>query len=269
MTSLKLSEIWVYPIKSLGGIRLTKSLVLEKGLQYDRRWMLVDESGTFMTQRLLPQMALFKIELENGQFTITHSLKKSFHSIAAHPESTGTFQSVSIWDDTVKAFEVSEASSAWFTDMLNIQCKLMYFPEENERPVDRIFSSHEHVSLADGYPFLIIGETSLDDLNNRMIKALPMNRFRPNFVFTGGLPYEEDRWKEFSIGNNRFLGVKPCSRCVLTTINQETGEKSDEPLRTLATYRKQNNKIYFGQNLLAVDHTFVQEGDLINVHAYD
>lgn len=266
MATLKLTEIWIYPIKSLGGIRLEKTKVLEKGLQYDRRWMLVDETGKFMTQRILPEMALLKLTINNEQLTITHSQKKETHSIPLKPTASTPEKEVIIWDDTVKAFEVSKETSTWFSSMLNMPCKLVYFPEENERAVDNRYAhNNENVSLADGYPFLIIGEASLQDLNNRLEKPVPMNRFRPNFVFSGGQPFEEDNWKEFLIGDNRFLGVKPCSRCVLITVNQDTAEKGDEPLRTLATYRKQNNKTYFGQNLLAVDHTFVTVGDTITL----
>lgn len=266
MTVLTLTEIWIYPIKSLGGIRLKQAKVLEKGLAYDRRWMLVDKEGQFLTQRVHPQMALFKLTINNDQLTITHTQKLSKHSILLKPSRIHELKEVTIWDDTVKAFEVSSESSDWFSDMLQIPCKLVYFPEENSRVVDpKYASNNENVSLADGYPFLIIGEASLADLNSRMESPLPMNRFRPNFVFSGGQPFEEDTWKEFAVGTNRFLGVKPCSRCVLTTIDQETAEKGGEPLRTLATYRKWDNKIYFGQNLLAIDHTFVQEGDSITL----
>ncbi len=266
MTGLTLTEIWIYPIKSLGGIRLKEAKVLEKGLAYDRRWMLVNEEGKFLTQRIHPEMALFKLTINNEQLTITHTQKLSNHSILLKPSSVNDSKEVTIWDDTVRAFEVSEESSRWFSEMLSIPCKLVYFPEENIRAVDPRFApNQENVSLADGYPFLIIGEASLADLNNRMEVALLMNRFRPNFVFSGGRPFEEDTWKEFVIGANRFLGVKPCSRCVLTTIDQETAAKGSEPLRTLATYRKWDNKIYFGQNLLAIDHTFVQEGDSITL----
>ncbi len=268
MPELMLTEIWIYPIKSLGGIRLATAKVLEKGLAYDRRWMLVDETGRFLTQRVHAQMALFKLAINHDQLTIAYSLKSSVHSISLNPSSTNTEQEVVIWDDTVKAFEVSEASSKWFSDMLNINCRLVYFSEENMRAVDTRFApNQENVSLSDGYPFLIIGEASLNDLNNRMKVPLPMNRFRPNFVFSGGKAFEEDGWKQFTIGSNKFLGVKPCARCVVTTINQETIEKGDEPLRTLATYRKRENKIHFGQNVLAVDHTFVSEGDTITLHS--
>lgn len=267
MAVLTLTEIWIYPIKSLGGIRLTKATVLEKGLAYDRRWMLVDEDGKFLTQRVYPEMALFKLTINNEELIITHTQKLSKHSIPLKPLKANEFKEVTIWDDTVKAFEVSAESSSWFSEMLSIPCKLVHFPEENVRAVDpRYASNDENVSLADGYPFLIIGEASLADLNDKMESPLPMNRFRPNFVFSGGQPFEEDHWKEFTIGSNKFLGVKPCSRCVLTTVDQETAVKGIEPLRTLATYRKWDNKIYFGQNLLAIDHTFVQEGDRITLH---
>ena len=111
----------------------------------------------------------------------------------------------------------------------------------------------------------MIGQSSLDDLNSRLEFPVPMNRFRPNLVFTGGQPYEEDSWKLLTIGNNKFAGVKPCSRCVLTTVDQNTGEKGKEPLATLAKYRQHENKIYFGQNLLSIDHHTIHEGDEIKL----
>jgi uncharacterized protein len=262
---LHLTEIWIYPIKSLGGIRLQKARVLEKGLEFDRRWMLVDGEGKFLTQRVHASMALFKLTLDEQHVLVKHASKNSSCRVDLRPSVTDVQEQVFIWDDTVRAVEVSKEVSNWFSEMLGIPCKLVYFPEENERAVDRQFATHEQVSLADGYPYLIVGQASLNDLNHRMEMPLPMNRFRPNFVFSGGHPYEEDEWKEFTIGSNRFVGVKPCARCVLTTVNQETAEKGVEPLKTLATYRKRDNKIYFGQNVLAIDHTFVSEGEVIEL----
>lgn len=267
MQALRLTEIWIYPIKSLGGIRLKQANVFEKGLQFDRRWMLVDETGKFLTQRVHPTMALLKVSIVGDALIITHVQTQQSHSIPLQVQQVQQSQPVTIWDDTVLAYEVNLESSQWFTEQLGINCKLVYFPEENDRAVDRRYSTTEHVSLADGYPFLIIGQASLDDLNSRLEKKVPMNRFRPNFVFTGGTAFEEDHWKEFSIGRNRFVGVKPCSRCVLITVDQDTAQKSEEPLRTLSTYRKRDNKIYFGQNLLAIDHSVVREGDLITLNA--
>lgn len=264
MPELKLTQIWIYPIKSLGGISLSSAKVMGKGLQYDRRWMLVDESGVCMTQRVYPKMALFKLSFNNGQLIIT----RDQHSLKLDPEKRPISHAitVSIWNDKVSAFEVDPSYSKWFSTLLGVPCRLIHFPEENARPVDpRYKVNDEHVSLADAYPFLIIGQSSLDDLNSKLANSVPMNRFRPNFVFTGGAPYEEDTWRNFSIGSTRFVGVKLCDRCVLTTVNQDSAEKGIEPLKTLTSFRKRENKVYFGQNLVAIDNTHVNIGDKITI----
>lgn len=258
-----LSEIWIYPIKSLGGIRLKSAKVLEKGLQYDRRWMLTDEQGVFMTQRVNPKMALFKVSLDEigGQLRVAFNQDQLFIPLSYASAITVVAK---IWENVVEVVEVSEECSQWFSEHLGLKCRLVSFPEENPRPVDPLFKlDDEQVSLADGYPFLIIGEQSLADLNTRLAQPVPMNRFRPNFVFSGGTPYEEDTWKNFTIGSNRFAGVKQCGRCILTTVNQETAERGSEPLATLSAYRKQDNKVNFGQNLVAIDHNEIVEGDEI------
>ncbi len=264
MGEMRLSEIWIYPIKSMGGIRLAHSTVMEKGLQHDRRWMLVDEYNVFITQRIYPLMALFRLE------PLAEGFKISFRNDAIElPNNHSTLPieiHAKIWDDEVTTFEVSDLYSRWFSEKLGLKCKLVYFPEQNRRAVDVNFQiKKENVSLSDGYPLLMIGQASLDDLNSRLEFPVPMNRFRPNLVFTGGQPYEEDSWKLLTIGNNKFVGVKPCSRCVLTTVDQNTGEKGKEPLATLAKYRQRENKIYFGQNLLSIDHHTIHEGDEIKL----
>jgi uncharacterized protein YcbX len=265
MPDLRLNEIWIYPIKSLGGIRLKKARVLPKGLELDRRWMLVNENGKFMSQRFIPQLALFRLTIENESLTIEHEKSLATHRIAIgvqqpNPETT------SIWDDVVQTHEVRPETSAWFSDQLKLKCKLVFFPEKNSRPVDKDYAvNNEHVSLADGYPFLIIGQASLDDLNSRLKAPITIHRFRPNFVFTGGQPYEEDSWRQFTIGSNQFIGVKNCKRCVLTTVNPDTGETGEEPLRTLSMYRKRDSKVYFGQNAVACQIGHVQLGDKISL----
>ncbi len=260
MSKRIVSEIWIYPVKSLGGIRLSSSKVLPKGLEHDRRWMLIDEENKFMTQRVYPQMALFKLSCDQGSFMIRYREESMNLSIVSEGNSIKAI----VWDDTVEVYEVSKEHNNWFSKILGMNCRLVSFPENNTRPVDPRYSiNNDQVSLADGYPLLVIGQASLDDLNGRMKSPLPMNRFRPNIVFTGGEPYEEDRWRNFRIGLNRFTGIKPCSRCVLTTVNQDTGVKGMEPLVTLATYRKRDNKIYFGQNLIPIDHHKISEGDEI------
>ncbi len=262
MPDLKLSEIWIYPIKSLGGIRLSSARVMPKGLQYDRRWMLIDHDGRYITQRIHSEMALFKLSFSQENFIIRFG--EDLIHLPVNPPISKNSLSATIWDDVVEVYEVLGEYSQWFSERLGINCRLVYFPEIELRLVDENYRlEDDQVSLADAYPFLIIGQASLDDLNKRLKNPLRMDRFRPNFVFTGGEPFEEDRFSNFTIGENKFVGVKPCSRCTLTTVNQETAEKGVEPVATLATYRKENNKIYFGQNLLAKDFNEVYEGDKI------
>jgi uncharacterized protein YcbX len=267
MRKLTLTEIWIYPVKSLGGIRLEKAKGLGKGLQHDRRWMLVDGAGQFLTQRDYPEMALFKLAIQDGELSITFRRNEKIlatTSFMITPSNSKTWMFARIWDDDVSVSEVSGEISQWFSQHLGITCKLVRFPEESPRPVNPSFAvNKEHVSLADGYPFLIIGQSSLDDLNRRLSLPLPMNRFRPNFVFTGGEPYEEDEWKTFSIGGNKFCAVKKSARCTIPTVNQDTAEKSAEPLRTLSEYRNVSHNVYFGQNLVAIDETEVAVGDPI------
>lgn len=265
MPKLTLSDIYIYPIKSLGGIRLEKARVYGKGLKYDRRWMLVDHQNVFFTQRVHPQMALFKPEIHDDQISVTFRKDdKILSSISFNvntPVSDNQMQA-EVWNDKVDVLEVDPEISQWFSHHLGMTCKLVGFPERKPRPVDMRYQvNHEHVSLADAYPFLIIGQTSLDDLNTRISEPVPMNRFRPNFVFTGGEPYEEDHWRNLSIGKNKFVAVKKSDRCVLTTVDQDTGQKGSEPLRTLSGYRKVDNKVFFGHNLVALNEGIVTVGD--------
>lgn len=265
MAKLTLTEIWIYPIKSLAGVRLQKANVKQKGLEHDRRFMLVDEAGRFLTQREHSNMALFNVAIDNDLLTIESRTSRQTLTIDLEPN-VGEALPVQIWEDEVEAWEVNPVFSNWFSNELQIKCKLVYFPESNRRDVDPEYAhAKEQVSLADGYPCLIIGQSSLDDLNSRLEVPLPMKRFRPNFVFTGGQPFEEDEWKNFKIGKNRFAGVKLCARCVLTTVDPETGIKGKEPLATLATFRKRDNKILFGQNLIPIDYDEVCEGDEIEL----
>lgn len=267
MDELALTGIFIYPVKSLGGIALDKAPVKNKGLEFDRRWMLIDGSGVAMTQRSYPEMALFRPRIDNGMLTIRYTRgEKIFSSCDFDLSMPPVNETIGarVWDDNVAVREVEPSISKWFTHHLGTACKLVAFPEENPRPVNPKYSVGEsQVSLADAYPFLIIGQSSLDDLNRRLAEPVPMNRFRPNFVFTGGAPYQEDGWRNFTIGRIPFVGVKNSDRCVLTTVNQDTAEKGAEPLRTLSMYRKIENKVYFGQNIIALKQGEVSVGDRV------
>ena len=266
MSEYFLSEINVYPVKSLGGISLQLSEITDRGLKYDRRWMVVDKEGMFLTQRTHAQMALVKVTMDQAGLTLTHRVKYIKPLTLPFIPESGKNIEVVVWNDKVEAAHVSTAADKWLSEVLNVHCKLVYMPDESLRVVDQKYSAgNQIVSFADAYPFLIIGQRSLDDLNSRLEENVLMNRFRPNFVFDGGEAFDEDKWKKFKIGNVIFESVKPCSRCVVTTINQETAEVKHEPLKTLAQYRLQNNHVNFGQNLIHTGRGMINVGDSIEI----
>lgn len=256
---LQISQLLFYPIKSMKGISVAKARVTDRGFEHDRRWMLVDRDNQFISQRELPKMALLDLRLEDDGIRVTCPQKQTFITVPFHtPKNQGdAFTDVVIWDDTCRAQWVGGEADAWFSSVLGADCRLVFMPDETKRTTDPRYAPEGSItSFADGYPFLLIGQASLDDLNSRLSQRLPMDRFRPNIVFTGGAPYLEDTLHTFTAGKKAkggsitFRGVKPCARCVITTINQETAQKGKEPLKTLASYRFRNNKILFGQNLV-------------------
>jgi hypothetical protein len=260
-----LSEINIYPIKSLGGISLQSSVVEDRGLKYDRRWVLVDDTNTFFTQRDFPEMALIRVAIEQDGLRLQHKTKPIEPLLIPFEFEHSRTDKVVIWDDTVNGEFYDKTIDDWFSGILGIKCHLVKMPESTKRIIDETYAKNKTVSFADAYPFMIIGQASLDDLNSRMEKPLPMNRFRTNFVFTGGQPFEEDHWKKFKIGEVMFEAVKPCARCVITTTNQETAERLHEPLLTLSKFRKVENKVMFGMNLIADSTGSVNLNDRIEL----
>jgi uncharacterized protein YcbX len=262
--TLVLQEIYLYPIKSLGGIAVQEAQVEERGFKYDRRWMLVDQSGEFLTQRQHPQLALLQVALSESQLEVFSKGDPSQRIAFDLDLASNQELLVSIWGDQVLARVVSAEVSRWFSDFLQMDLDLVVMPESSHRKMDpRYAVQGESVSFADGMPYVIIGQASLDELNQRLEVPISMDRFRPNLVFSGGEAYAEDQFKQLQIGEVEFQVVKPCARCVLITVNQQTGEKGKEPLATLATYRTVNNKIYFGQNAVALAPGMVRVGDPI------
>ncbi|MES2453970.1 MAG: MOSC N-terminal beta barrel domain-containing protein [Bacteroidota bacterium] len=266
MNAFYLSEINIYPIKSLGGISLQQAMLEERGLQYDRRWMLVDEEGMFITQRKHFNLALLQVNIDESRIVITHKSNAEQTMSFSVDEAMEEPIPVTIWDDTCNSLEVNAQVSSWFSDFLKIPVKLVKMPFGEERRVDpRYAANNEVVSFADAYPCLLIGQSSLDGLNERLADPVPMDRFRPNLVFTGGEPHVEDNFERFYIGDNLFSAVKPCARCVLTTVDQQTGIKGQEPLRTLAGYRTSNKKVMFGQNLVHEGSGMLRVGNELKV----
>jgi len=270
---MHISEINIYPIKSLKGISVDSVLVESRGLQYDRRWMLTDGNGKFMTQREFPRMATIGVAVESGQLKVESD--EGVMEIPFEPD-RGTQKQVVIWQSVCDGLVYDGEVSEWFSDVLATKCQLVFMPDETRRSVNERFDRGDDiVSFADGYPLLVISEASLADLNERleekrqagMLAApVPMNRFRPNIVVSGSAAFEEDSWDKIRVGEALFRGTKPCERCVITTVEQQKGEfDGKEPLKTLATYRLAKtvmpdrvdslgvppNAVLFGQNLIA------------------
>ena len=255
MKALTLRSIHIYPIKSLGGISLQEAVVEKRGLQYDRRFMLVDSEGKFITQREHTILAKLKCEIRAASSlwkTLNVDANSGVNIPLVPDEKGGTFKKVQVWSAKLKALLVDPKLDAWFEDVVGLKCHLVYMPDSIRRGLNPFYAGlGQEVSFADGYPYLITGMASLEDLNGRLEAQIPMNRFRPNFVFEGGVPYEEVDWKNFTIGQVAFKNVKNCGRCLMVNIDQDRGEQAGkEPLKTLSSYRKKGNKVIFGQNLI-------------------
>jgi hypothetical protein len=248
-----LSELWIYPVKSLGGIPLTEARVTARGLAYDRRFLLIDEAGQFLTQRQTPELAWFQPALDGETLRIEDRRgTRPALTVPLEPANSTERIDATVWGDTLPAQPVGAAADAWFSDALGQSVRFVYLPDDSHRPVDPRYARTEtdETSFSDGYPFLLINQASLDGLNARLAEPVEMRRFRPNLVVTGGEAHAEDDWAEFRLGETTFFGVKPCARCVMITIHPDTTQRGPEPLRTLAGYRRQGQKVLFGQNLL-------------------
>lgn len=235
---MNLSEINIYPIKSLGGISLNESVAEDRGLSLDRRWMLVNEKGDFFTQREFPKMATLKVLIADDNLQI--SVENNSINIPFQPTTNDKIK-VKVWQSRCDAILYDDAVNSWFSDVLQTNCQLVQMPESTQRKVSSYYAIRKFqdvVSFADGYPVLLIGENSLNDLNEKLEKPIPMNRFRPNLVVKDSEAFAEDNWKKIRIGEAIFHLVKPCARCVMTTIDQEKGiSDGKEPLKTLAKFR--------------------------------
>lgn len=266
---LFLQDLYIYPVKSLGGIRVAQAEIEPRGLRHDRRWLLVDEHNKFMTQRQLPEMTLLRVAPAHNGFLLTHASRPDllplYVPFAATPERT---LFVTIWDDMVFAWRGTQAADEWVSEALSRSCKLVYMSDMARRDVEPEHNPEgQLVSFADGYPFLLIGQSALNELNARLAEPVLMDRFRPNLVFGGGEAFEDDTWAEFQVGDVPFRAVRPCGRCVLTTIDQQSAHKNPtgEPLRTLATYRTQGSKVMFGQNVTGPGRGLLRVGDALQV----
>lgn len=263
---LQISQLFVYPVKSLGGVSVTTSEITNKGLKYDRRWMLVDGNLSFITQREFPEMSLLKVEIGNSFLTISDKFFNKSDLIIPFDQFDNGEYNVTIWNAVCRAIGISKYIDQWFSDILKINCRLVYMPDETMRPVDTTSGyapKGKFTSFADAYPFLMLSEESLNDLNTRLQTPVAINRFRPNIVFTGATPYFEDELEGFEINEVKFTGLENCARCSIISINQENGAISKEPLKTLSAYRRNGNSVCFGRNVVHSGVGKISVGDEI------
>lgn len=252
---LEITELYIYPIKSLRGIRLDSVAVGDTGFEYDRRWMLVDDKGQFLSQRKCPQMALVDVALEDSGLRVSATGRDDL--LLPCQSEGGDVIPVTVWGDTCDGLSVSEEADWWFSEYLGQSCRLVRMPDNFRRPVDHDYARRREdiASYADGFPLLLISEASLADLNTRLAQkgeqSIEIIRFRPNIVVSGCKAFAEDHMDSLEGEQLNLYPVKPCSRCVIPTIDPETGDKGREPLDTLMEYRRLDGKqVYFGQNVL-------------------
>ena len=267
---LIVSQLFIYPIKSMGGIELATSKVESRGLQYDRRWMLIDDQNRFISQRENSMLALFRVSISEVGLSVkllydsNEGIGVPFLSKDDHVIHQRII--VSIWDDRCEALVYPDEINDWFSDRLDMKCRLVYMSDDIHRKIDPKYTVENDItSFSDGYPILIIGQSSLDDLNSKLEDAIPMNRFRPNIVFTGGDPFQEDDMHSFRINQCEMRGVKLCARCNIPTIDQDTILTNSEPTATLAKYRLKEKKILFGQNVIAKTFGKIHVGNEVEI----
>lgn len=263
---MQLTGLFIYPIKACAGIALAQADVVQRGLAHDRRYMLVDRAGTFVTQRTLPQLCRVATALDHTRIAVSATGRPEL-SLPLELRSGESFEPTpyQVWGSSGWALRHPEGSR-WFSDYLDDDVSLVFMPDDERRAVNPARARPDDiVSFADGYPMLLISEASLDELNRRLDEPLEMRRFRPNLVISGCEPHAEDGFSTLRIGEVSFRGVKRCDRCVVTTIDPDTGEKGKEPLRTLAQYRLEDGKVWFGMNLIHDGSGTLRLGDSVQV----
>ena len=262
VTAATVSQLFVYPIKSVGGVALRESVLEPRGLRHDRRWMLVDEDGRFMSQRRTPRMALISTGMSAGRLLVDAPGMPGL-SLSLRPEARRRIE-VRVFADTTQGAPVDEEADRWFTRFLGVNSRLVYMPDDAVRAPDpRYAADGDRIGFADSFPSLLTTEASLADLNARLRDPVPMDRFRPNLVVAGCGPFAEDGWRRVRVGSVPFRVAKPCARCSVTMVDQSTGTRGQEPLRTLARYRRTDDGVIFGQNLIPDSPGTLRVGDAV------
>lgn len=258
------SSLHVYPIKSCRGLDLKAVRFDLLGPLYDRRFMLVDETGMFLTQRELPRMAL--IEPRLGPTALQISAPGMPQLKVAMTQRDAKRLEIRIFRHSGPAEDAGDHAADWFSSVLERPCRLVRFPDDAVRAVSKSHTALDaRVGFADGYPALLLSEASLADLNGRTKERMGMERFRPNIVVRDCEAFAEDAWKRIRIGDLVLDVVKPCDRCSITTVDQRSAAVGKEPLATLASYRQRDGKVLFGQNCVHHGPGSVRVGDEVEI----
>jgi uncharacterized protein len=262
---LKISQLYIYPVKSMGPVAVQEAEVTDRGLKHDRRWMIVDDNYNMLSLREIPEMCMFDMEVNNNFLSLQS--KNNGESIKIYTQThSKEWVKAKIWNATVDAHTYDDKVNQWFSEQLGKKCKLVYMPDNSSRIVDTTSGykpKGKFTSFADAYPFLLLGESSMADLNTRFPESLSILRFRPNLVFSGGQAYLEDNIAHFTINGLRFEGLENCARCAIPNVDPGTGimNPQKEPLKTLAKYRMHNKNIIFGRNVVHSDTGIIHVGD--------
>jgi uncharacterized protein YcbX len=267
---VRVASIHIYPMKAARAVSLAESPVEPCGLAGDRRWLLTDESGVFLSQREEPPLALVTVRYGPRPGEITVSAPGCGALAVPAPGCGAPLLKVSVWNSVLVAAAAGPEPDAWFSGYLGRPVRLVYLDDPARRPVDPEFGQDgDVVSFADGYPLLLTSAGSLEELGRWLAadggRPVPMTRFRPNVVVTGAPPWAEDRWRRIRIGDVSFRVAKPCGRCVVTTIDQDTGERGREPLMMLGRRRRFGKGLVFGQNLIPDAGGVIRIGDRLVV----
>jgi len=244
-------SLHVHPIKSCRGHAVDEAALDRFGLTGDRRFLIVDERGQFLTQRTLPKLALIEPLVQTDTLALNAPGRPSLRIAATPPPESPSLQVV-VWRDTVAAVDLGPEVAAWLGDYLESPARLVAMPPEFSRPIRKPAAyPGDEAAFADAFPLLVLSEASLADLNDRLDEPLPMDRFRPNLVVRECPAFAEDSWRRIRIGDVVLRAAGPCARCVVTTTEQRTLERGKEPLRTLAQYRRSaDGEVNFGQNYI-------------------
>lgn len=272
-TDLRLSGIFVHPVKSCAAMALNSALVEDLGLHNDRRWMLIEaESGKFITGRESPELVLLSASFTpDGALQLSAPSPPSPRALALLTvAATSKQRTVRVWDDEVVAALADDETHAALSRWLGRAVQLVHFDARSQRMLDQKYAQpSDQTAFSDGYPVLLISQASLNALNARLNQPISMRRFRPNLVIDGAIEaHAEDSWKRVQIGSVVFDVVKPCVRCVFTTVDADLGARdpSGEPLNTLKTYRRTPKGITFGMNLIPRNPgPVIQIGDVVRV----